>query len=97
MDCLFHENSSITSVHCELIYNAFNKAFNFDSKSVMDYLNRNSDEEVNNEDEENTLYSNVAKLFEILLSFFPKINNKLIGRTYPILFVRLYYFFIKTQ
>ena len=88
MDCLFHENSSITSVHCELIYNAFNKAFNFD---------RNSDEEVNKEDEENTLSSNVAKLFEILLSFFPKINNKLIGRTYPILFVRLYYFFIKTQ
>jgi len=82
-DCLFHESSAIVSTHCELIYDAINKAYQINPKNIMDYLNR-KDEEISNIEE---LSQNTGKLFEILLGFFPKINSKLTNRTYPLLYV----------
>lgn len=85
-DCLFHESSAIISTHCELIYDVFNKAYNINSKNLMSYLNRKDDNEIQEDLDE--LSINAARLFEHLLAFFPKINNKLTNRTYPLLYVK---------
>jgi hypothetical protein len=88
-DCLFHENSGIISTHCELIYEAFNKAYLLNPNNVMRYLNRKDDVPEGIDE----LSINSAKLFEHLLLFFPKINNKLTNRTYPLLCVSLIKFY----
>jgi hypothetical protein len=82
-DCLFHESNAIVSTHCELIYDAFNKAYQINSNNIIHYLKRKEDDISNIEE----LSYNTGRLFEILLGFFPKINGKLTNRTYPLLYV----------
>jgi ubiquitin carboxyl-terminal hydrolase 34 len=78
-NCLLNEIPQVMNIHCELFYEILEKAYKADSEMFFRALGYNSHEQPVSK-----IYEELIKIFDSIISIFPRVPSKLVNRIEPI-------------